>query len=124
MASKGSPQIIRVLRPVSANLTRLEVWSFQPKGAPEVLLKRGLMYSRLVFSPMSVVGHDDVHLFESQQTSLAGAGNPWVNLQRQFDPDESGRAENALADGNSEALMRNQFRAWLEMMRQPDEERA
>ncbi len=124
MASKGSPQIIRVLRPVSAGLTRLEVWSFQPKGAPEVMLKRGLMYSRLVFSPMSVVGHDDVHLFESQQTSLACAGNPWVNLRRQFSPDESDRPENALADGNSEALMRNQFRAWLEMMRQPGEERA
>lgn len=119
MASKGSPQIIRVLRPVSAGLTRLEVWSFQPKGAPDILLKRGLMYSRLVFSPMSVVGHDDVHLFESQQRSLAAAGNPWVNLQRQFDPAELERSDNSLADGNSEALMRNQFRAWLAMM-QPE----
>ncbi len=119
MASKGSPQIIRVLRPISANLTRLEVWSFQPKGAPEALLKRGLMYSRLVFSPMSVVGHDDVHLFESQQSSLASTGNPWVNLQRQFTPTELDQADNSLADGNSEALMRNQFRAWQALM-QPE----
>jgi phenylpropionate dioxygenase-like ring-hydroxylating dioxygenase large terminal subunit len=116
LASKGSPQIIRVLRPVSAGLTRLEVWAFQPLGAPETLLKRGLMYSRLVFSPMSVVAHDDVHLFESQQSALASAGNPWVNFQRQFEADEASHAIGELADGNSEALIRNQFRGWLALM--------
>jgi len=116
LAVKGSPQILRVLRPLSANLTQLEVWAFQPKGAPKLLLERGLTYSRLVFSPMSVVAHDDVHLFESQQKALAASGNPWVNLQRQFDPAELEHGANAFDDGNNELILRNQYRAWLAML--------
>ncbi|WP_017524416.1 aromatic ring-hydroxylating oxygenase subunit alpha [Pusillimonas noertemannii] len=119
LAVKGSPQILRVLRPVSAGLTRLETWVFQPKGAPAALLERGLTYARLVFSPMSVVAHDDVHLFESQQKVMASAGNPWVNLQRQFDPEECGQETHDFEDGNNELVMRNQYRAWLAMLAEP-----
>lgn len=119
LASKGSPQIIRVLRPLAAGLTQLEVWAFQPKGAPDIMLKRGLTYSRLVFSPTSVVSHDDVHLFESQQAGLAGAGNPWVNLQRQFNPDELTTEDCQFEDGNNELVMRNQYRAWHSLMMTP-----
>src|SRR5690606_4512353 len=122
LAVKGSPQILRVLRPVSAGLTRLETWAFQPKGAPASLLERGLTYSRLVFSPMSVVAHDDVHLFESQQKALASVGNPWVNLQRQLDPAELQRDGLDFEDGNNELVMRNQYRAWLSLMTEPDEQ--
>lgn len=113
LAAKGSPQIIRVLRPLSAALTQLEVWAFQPKGAPEIMLQRGLTYGRLVFSPMSVVAHDDVHLFESQQRALAAQGNPWVNLQRQYNPElESSNDDLSFEDGNNELMMRNQYKAW------------
>lgn len=119
LATKGSPQILRVLRPLAANLTQLEVWAFQPKGAPAIMLERGLTYSRLVFSPMSVVSHDDVHLFESQQASLAAAGNPWVNLQRQFDPAEQEQGDCRFEDGNNELVMRNQYRAWHALLMQP-----
>jgi len=116
LSVKASPQIIRVLRPVSAGVTRLEAWAFQPKDAPQTLLVRGLTYNRLVFSPMSVVAHDDIHLFESQQTSLACAGNPWVNLQRQYRPSEQAQDAHDMQDGNNELLMRNQYRAWLALM--------
>jgi len=112
MAAKGSPQIIRVIRPISAGLTQLEVWAFQPKGAPDVMLRRGLTYGRLVFSPMSVVAHDDIHLFESQQKSLAAQGNPWVNLQRQYDPAFESQEDLSFEDGNNELVMRNQYKAW------------
>lgn len=119
LAVKGSPQVLRVLRPVSAGLTRLEVWAFQPKGAPSVLLERGLTYSRLVFSPMSVVAHDDVHLFQSQQSAMASMGNPWINLQRQYDPTETDRDTHVFEDGNNELVMRNQYRAWMSMLLGP-----
>jgi hypothetical protein len=119
LATKSSPQIIRVLRPLGPGLTQLEVWAFQPKGASDVMLKRGLTYARLVFSPMSVVAHDDVHLFESQQISLAASGNEWVNLQRQFSPGELEKADNAFEDGNNELVMRNQYRAWMSMLMNP-----
>ncbi|NLZ12137.1 MAG: Rieske 2Fe-2S domain-containing protein [Alcaligenaceae bacterium] len=119
LATKGSPQVIRVLRPLAANLTQLEVWAFQPVGAPDTMLKRGETYSRLVFSPMSVVAHDDVHLFESQQKALASAGNPWVNLQRQYRADETVQPDQQFEDGNNELVMRNQYKAWHDMMMSP-----
>jgi len=74
-----------------------------------------MSYNRLVFSPMSVVAHDDVHLFESIQRGLHAEGNEWVSLHRGYQP---GEAEQGAQDtnGTNELLMRNQFRAWAEFM--------
>lgn len=122
MAAKGSPQIIRVLRPLAVDRTLLEVWVFQPKGAPREMLDRGLSYSRLVYSPMSVVAHDDVHLFESQQASLKAQGNPWVNLLRQYDAQEREQDKGSFDDANNEWVIRNQYRAWKQGMKQQEQE--
>ncbi|MES1264987.1 MAG: SRPBCC family protein, partial [Variovorax sp.] len=115
LSVKGSPQAIRVIRPLAANRTLVEAWAFRAAGAPELLFERAMSYNRLVFSPMSVVAHDDVHLFESMQHGLRAEGNEWVSLHRDFKPgefDESTRTTN----GTNELLMRNQFRAWAEFM--------
>ena len=115
LAVKGSPQSIRVIRPLAADRTLVEAWSFRVAGAPDVLFERTQTYNRLVFSPMSVVAHDDVHLFESIQRGLRADGNPWVSLHRDFDRSEldGGTLE---TNGTSELLMRNQYRAWAKSM--------
>ena len=64
----------RVIRPLAANRTLVEAYAFRAEGAPELLFERALSYNRLVFSPMSVVAHDDVHLFESMQKGLRAEG--------------------------------------------------
>ncbi len=115
LALKGSPQTIRVIRPLAADRTLIEAWSFRVAGAPELLFERSLAYNRLVFSPMSVVAHDDVHLFESIQRGLRAEGNPWVSLHRGFDPREL--EEDAIeTNGTNELLLRNQYRAWARFM--------
>lgn len=119
LAVKGSPQAIRVIRPLAVDRTLLEAWSFRPLGAPDLLFERAMSYNRLVFSPMSIVAHDDVHLFESIQRGLRAEGNPWISLHRGFDRDELGKGTQATS-GTNELLMRNQFRAWLAGML-PDE---
>jgi hypothetical protein len=93
----------------------LEAWSFRVEGAPDVLFERSMMYNRLVFSPMSVVAHDDVHLFEGMQRALHADGNDWISLHRNFRPDELGQGT-ADCNGTNELLMRNQFRAWAQFM--------
>ena len=115
LSVKGSPQAIRVIRPLAANRTLIEAWSFRAAGAPEVLFQRAMTYNRLVFSPMSVVAHDDVHLFESMQRGLAANGNDWVSLHRNFDAAEIGQGT-VTTNGTNELLMRNQFRAWARYM--------
>jgi len=115
LSVKGSPQAIRVIRPLAADKMMLEAWSFRVEGAPDVLFERSMMYNRLVFSPMSVVAHDDVHLFEGMQRALHADGNDWISLHRNFLPDELAQGT-ADCNGTNELLMRNQFRAWAQFM--------
>ena len=115
LSVKSSPPALRVLRPLAADRTVLEAWSLRPKGAPDVVLERAIAYNRLAFSPMSIVAHDDVHLFESIQSALAADGNDWVSLHRDHREIETGDADRVV-NGTSEALMRNQFRAWARYM--------
>jgi phenylpropionate dioxygenase-like ring-hydroxylating dioxygenase large terminal subunit len=115
LAVKGSPQVIRVIRPLAVDRTLIEAWSFRAEGADEVLFQRSMTYNRLVFSPMSVVAHDDVHLFETIQRGLHAGGNEWISLHRDFDRAELGQ-EMQTVNGTNELLMRNQFRAWVKFM--------
>lgn len=112
---KGAIQSIRVARPLAADRTLIESWTFRLKGAPDSVLQRTVMYNRLINSPMSVVGHDDLHCYRAIQEGLAAQGNEWVSLHRNFDPGEIGAAE-LTTNGTSEISMRNQFRAWAEFM--------
>jgi benzoate/toluate 1,2-dioxygenase subunit alpha len=112
---KGAIQSIRVARPLAADKTLIESWTFRLKGAPAKLLERTMMYNRLINSPMSVVGHDDLHCYRSAQEGLAAEGNEWVSLHRNFEAEELREGERT-CNGTSEISMRNQFRAWRRFM--------
>jgi hypothetical protein len=112
---KGAIQAIRVVRPVAVDRTIIESWTFRLKGAPELLLQRTAMYSRLINSPFSVVGHDDLHAYRGIQEGLKASGNDWISLHRNFDPAEIGQKD-LTTNGTSEISMRNQYRAWAKYM--------
>jgi benzoate/toluate 1,2-dioxygenase subunit alpha len=112
---KGAIQAIRVVRPIAPDKTLIESWTFRLKGAPDALLQRTLTYSRLINSPMSVVGHDDLHAYRAIQEGLAANGNTWVSLHRDYRAGE-GEAADLTVNGTSEISMRNQFRAWARYM--------
>jgi phenylpropionate dioxygenase-like ring-hydroxylating dioxygenase large terminal subunit len=116
IAFKSAPQTLRVIRPLAVDRTLVEAWAFRPKGAPQALVERTLLYNRMVFSPMSMVAHDDSHVFETIQRALRASANEWVSLHRELAPDEY--AERGVTmTGTNEILMRNQYRAWVELMR-------
>lgn len=117
LSLKSSPQAIRVIRPLAADRTLIEAWAFRVDGAPDLLLQRAVTYNRLVFSPMSMVAHDDLHLFESLQRGLASGDHPWVSLHRGFKADERQPGPRDTG-GTDELLMRNQHRAWVRFMTQ------
>jgi hypothetical protein len=112
---KGAIQAIRVVKPIAVDKTVIESWTFRLKGAPPELLRRTAMYTRLINSPFSVVGHDDLHAYRGIQEGLKASGNHWVSLHRNFDPAEIGQKE-VTANGLSEISMRNQYRAWAKYM--------
>lgn len=112
---KGAIQAIRVARPLAVNRTVIESWTFRLVGASDDLLRRTLMYSRLINAPTSVVGHDDLHCYRAIQEGLATSGNDWVSLHRGFD---AARERQIAGDynGTNEISMRGQFRAWRDRM--------
>ena len=112
---KGPIQLLRVFKPIAANRTLVESWTFQLVGAPDMLLERTVMYNRLINAPTSVVGHDDLEIYERAQQGLASNGNEWVNVQRLYAEGEA-ELRNEVTDGSSEWQMRNQFRAWTKFM--------
>jgi benzoate/toluate 1,2-dioxygenase alpha subunit len=112
---KGAIQAIRVVRPIAVDKTLIESWTFRLKGAPDPLLQRTCTYNRLINSPFSVVGADDLHAYRGIQAGLHASGNEWVSLHRNFDPAEVGQAD-VTTRGTSEISMRNQYRAWVRYM--------
>ena len=112
---KGAIQAIRVVRPIAADKTLIESWTFRLKGAPPELLQRTAMYNRLINSPFSVVGHDDLQAYRGMQAGLHASGNEWVSLHRNYDPEELKGGE-MTTGGTNELPMRNQYRSWARYM--------
>lgn len=112
---KGPIQLLRVFKPIAANKTLVESWTFRLVGAPDMLLERTVMYNRLINAPTSVVGHDDLEMYERAQEGLHVDANQWVNVQRLYSPTEAADVT-AVSNGTTEWQMRNQFRAWKKFM--------
>ena len=112
MTMKGPIQALRIFKPIAADRTLVESWTFRLVDAPDQLLERTILYSRLINAPSSPVGHDDLEMYERAQDSLHSDANPWVNMQRLARPADSGPVVN----GTSELQMRNQFQAWKHFM--------
>ncbi|MEX3007485.1 aromatic ring-hydroxylating dioxygenase subunit alpha [Hoeflea sp. TYP-13] len=112
---KGPIQQLRIFIPLAANKTLVETYIYRLVGAPDMLLERTAMYNRLINAPTSVVGHDDLEMYERAQEGLHSDGLEWVNVQRLYSEDEN-MGEIAVENGTTERQMRNQFHAWKKYM--------
>lgn len=112
---KGPIQTLRVFKPLAVDRTLVESWTFRLVGAPDLLLERTCTYNRLINAPTSMVGHDDLEMYERTQEALASRGAEWLNYARLYEDGESQR-QNYVVNGTSEAQMRNQYRAWVRFM--------
>lgn len=112
---KGSVGILRNFIPIAVDKTLVESWVFKWKGAPDKLYERALMYNRFINAPTSIVGHDDLEMYERAQEGLKSNGNEWVNLHRLWEDDEPEDTTDVV-NGTSERQMRNQFYAWRKFM--------
>ena len=73
------------------------------------------MYNRLINAPTSVVGHDDLEMYERAQEGLHSRGRDWINIARLYDPAEKDQ-RNVVTNGTNEMQMRQQMRAWAQFM--------
>jgi phenylpropionate dioxygenase-like ring-hydroxylating dioxygenase large terminal subunit len=110
-------QQLRAVRPLGVDRTLTEIWHFRLKGAPEAIYRRALGYYNLVNSPSTMINADDLENFWKCHQGLASTGGDWVSFHRhagQDDMDQNGVIRSRW--GTSEAPMRNQFRAWVDLM--------
>jgi len=109
---KGAIQTIRVVRPLAVDKTVIESWVLRLVGAPDALLERSMLYTRLINAPTSVVGHDDLYCYRAIQEGLMAGGNDWISLHRNYSASEAEGIDGTY-NGLTELSMRGQFRAWV-----------
>lgn len=112
---KGPIQQLRTFIPLAADKTIVESYIYRLVGAPDELTARTAMYNRMINAPTSIVGHDDLEMYERAQEGLMVDGLEWVNIQRLLEEDED-FGEEAVENGTTERQMRNQFDAWVRFM--------
>lgn len=112
---KGPIQQLRNFIPLGPDRTLVESWIFRLEGAPDQLTARTAMYNRMINAPTSMVGHDDLEMYERAQEGLAADGLEWVNIQRLYEEGED-LSQEAVLNGTTERQMRNQFAAWSRFM--------
>jgi hypothetical protein len=112
---KTAVQNIRVVRPIAVDKCIIETWSFRLKGAPEEMLQRTLLYSRLINSAGSMVGPDDLEAYMRIQEGLQSNGSEWVEMYRQYGRDQQ-QDDRTVGKGTSDLDMRTQYGAWRDYM--------
>ena len=70
------------------------------------------MYNRIINAPTSIIGHDDLEMYERAQEGLMSDRLEWVNLQRLFPTDGEDFYKETIENGTTERQMRNQNDAW------------
>jgi phenylpropionate dioxygenase-like ring-hydroxylating dioxygenase large terminal subunit len=105
-------QQLRCLRPISPDKTLSEIWHFKLKGAPPAIYRRSLWYYNLVNSPATMINADDLENWTKGQWGMASKGGEWVSFHRNHGDDREEGGIVYSRHGTSEAVMRNQFKAW------------
>lgn len=113
---KGAIQTIRVCHPIAVDKTLIESFVFKLKGAPEEILQRSVLYSNLINSSAGLVQPDDHECYIRLQNGLHAKGNEWVNMQRYMGQEKERDDLGWKAIGSSDAVFRNQYKAWKNYM--------
>ena len=109
-------QQLRAVRPLAPDRTLTEIWHFRLKGAPEAIYRRALAYYNLVNSPSTMINADDLENFWRCHQGLESTGGDWVSFHRNAGQDDTRDGVVTSLRGTSEAPMRNQFKAWAQLM--------
>lgn len=112
---KAPLQQLRNFIPLGPDKTLVESYVYRLVGAPDQLVEMSALYNRMINAPTSIVGHDDLEMYERAQEGLLSNGLEWVNIQRLYDEEET-FDEEAIENGTTERQMRNQFDAWVKFM--------
>ena len=107
---------MRVVQPLAADRTVVEVQCFRLDGAPEEMHQLTLQFVNLAASPASLVASDDLEIFERCQRGLEDRASDWIDVRRGVLADARQPDGSVVGPGTSELAIRNQFEAWTRYM--------
>ena len=107
---------LRVVQPLAADHTVVEVHCFRLDGAPPEMHELTLQFVNLAASPASLVASDDLEIFERCQRGLASGGADWIDMRRGVLADQRQADGSFVSHGTSELPVRHQFEAWKSWM--------
>jgi len=108
---------LRIVRPLAADHTVVEVVCFKLDGAPEEMHELTLQFANLAASPASLVASDDLEIFERCQRGLRDGASEWIDTARGVLGDKPGPDGSIVAGGTSELALRHQLETWKAWMR-------
>ena len=107
---------LRVVHPLAAGRTVVEVQCFRLDGAPPEMHDLTLQFVNLAASPASLIASDDLEVFERCQRGLESAGEDWIDIRRGAAADRREADGSITSPGTSEVAIRTQFAAWRRCM--------
>ena len=109
---------IRLLRPISVDLTEVHVWPLRYKGAPDEMGDGIAKYSDSHTSAFAIITTDDLDVFERAQEGMQANRPEWILIGRGLGREEKGaHPGELLSKGTSETGLRRQYGYWKEMMK-------
>jgi phenylpropionate dioxygenase-like ring-hydroxylating dioxygenase large terminal subunit len=109
---------MRIVRPLAADQTVVDVVCFKLDGAPEEMHDLTLQFVNLAASPASLVASDDLEIFERCQRGLASGASEWIDIRRGAVNDQRQPDGSTTSGGTSELPLRHQLEAWKSWMAQ------
>jgi benzoate/toluate 1,2-dioxygenase alpha subunit len=108
---------IRVIRPVSVDLTEVTVYPIRLKGAPDEMNFGNIRLLNVTHSAASFVQTDDLESFRRTQEGLRSTQSDWIDLSRGLGEEQADRDYNAtMESAMHEMAIRAQYKAWLHYM--------
>ena len=108
---------IRVIRPVSVDLTEVTVYPIRLKGAPDEMNYGNIRLLNVTHSAASFVQTDDLESFRRTQEGLQSTQSDWIDLSRGMGEEQADREYNAtMESAMHEMAIRAQYQAWLHYM--------
>jgi benzoate/toluate 1,2-dioxygenase alpha subunit len=110
---------VRVIKPIAVDLTEVTVYPIRLVGAPDSMNFGNIRLLNVTHSAASFVQSDDAEAFTRAQSGLQSQLTEWVDISRGMGTEDHDNDFNApRAKATDEMVVRAQYRAWLDYMRE------
>ncbi|WCP15969.1 2-halobenzoate 1,2-dioxygenase large subunit (plasmid) [Sphingobium sp. AntQ-1] len=107
---------VRIINPIAVDKTEVIMLQIRLPGVPDAINEHRLRHHEMFYGPAGAGSPDDMEIFERVQRGLAGAFDPWLNMQRGMGRERVDSDGSIIAQIGDELPQRAQLETWLTYM--------